>query len=241
MKKLILLCFLLITFKNHSQEPNPDLFKTWYLHSITIDDVDYSPNDYGYYPDIQLNQTSEGVIFYIADPLNVSCSFEYVSFFTNPTSFQLPNSIVCLPLQTCLDGPEGPCSQIYCMHADYYYDTILTALNYTLTINEDETQTLTVTNENGDVAQYGSERLLSTTNFVATNLRVYPNPATEILFITSETDLIEKIAVYSINGKLVLSEKENVNQLDVSSLSNGLYFVEITSENGTAIQKFIKQ
>ena len=47
----------------------------------TIDDVDYSPNDYGYYPDIQLNQTSEGVIFYIADPLNVSCSFEYVSFF----------------------------------------------------------------------------------------------------------------------------------------------------------------
>ncbi|HBY66315.1 MAG TPA: hypothetical protein DEG69_00210, partial [Flavobacteriaceae bacterium] len=69
----------------------------------------------------------------------------------------------------------------------------------------------------------------------------YPNPVSETLFISSENNNIEKLNVYSTNGKLILSEIENTKQLDVSTLSNGLYFVEVTSENGTTVQKFVKQ
>lgn len=82
---------------------------------------------------------------------------------------------------------------------------------------------------------------LSVSENEAVSFKTYPNPVSETLFITSENNLIEKISIYSINGKLVLSEKENVNQLDISALSNGLYFVKITSENGTSVERFVKK
>lgn len=80
---------------------------------------------------------------------------------------------------------------------------------------------------------------ISESNLV--RFKISPNPVSDILYITSENNSIDKISVYSINGQLILSEKENTHQLDVSALSKGLHFVEVTSENGVAVQKFVKQ
>ncbi|WP_083834437.1 T9SS type A sorting domain-containing protein [Aequorivita sublithincola] len=68
---------------------------------------------------------------------------------------------------------------------------------------------------------------------------LYPNPASNILFVKSETS-ISSIKVYNISGQLVLS-KSNVKELNISSLSDGLYIVEIQDFYGnTSIEKLVK-
>ncbi len=71
-------------------------------------------------------------------------------------------------------------------------------------------------------------------------LAIYPNPVSEELFIASEGIVIEKISVYSISGNQVTEASVNVNSIDVSGLSEGLYFIEISSSEGKSVQKFVK-
>jgi len=72
------------------------------------------------------------------------------------------------------------------------------------------------------------------------NIAMYPNPVTETLFISSEGNTIENIKIYSINGNQVIEASPNLNSIDVSSLSEGMYFLEASSSEGQRIQKFVK-
>jgi heat shock protein HslJ len=72
------------------------------------------------------------------------------------------------------------------------------------------------------------------------NIAVYPNPVTDMLFITSEGNTIESIKIYSLDGTQIIEAKSNVISIDVSNLSEGLYFIEISSSEGKSVQKFVK-
>ncbi|MCG2611428.1 T9SS type A sorting domain-containing protein [Flavobacterium sp. SM15] len=72
---------------------------------------------------------------------------------------------------------------------------------------------------------------------------VYPNPINDVLNIeTKQTIKISSINIYNALGQLVLviPNAQNVNKVDVSSLSAGNYFIKINSNKGTANTKFIK-
>lgn len=68
---------------------------------------------------------------------------------------------------------------------------------------------------------------------------IYPNPVSEILQINiSEGLMLKKITVFSILGQqLRISTDQTVN---LSSLSQRAYFVEITTDQGSIIKKVIK-
>ena len=69
---------------------------------------------------------------------------------------------------------------------------------------------------------------------------VYPSPTSGILNIESETT-ITQIEIYSQLGQLVLSNT-NQNTIDISSVSQGIYFINIKDENGTiGTQKIVKK
>ncbi|MAL60007.1 MAG: hypothetical protein CMC14_08175 [Flavobacteriaceae bacterium] len=70
------------------------------------------------------------------------------------------------------------------------------------------------------------------------SFQMFPNPTQNKLFVESVEE-ISKINVYSQLGQLVI-DKEFTNEIDVSSLANGLYFVEVETSFGNGIQKFIK-
>ena len=78
-------------------------------------------------------------------------------------------------------------------------------------------------------------------DFLLTQVIIFPSPVTDTLFITSEGITVEKIIVYSISGKQVIEASANENSIDVSNLSEGLYFIEIFSSERKSVQKFIKQ
>lgn len=69
---------------------------------------------------------------------------------------------------------------------------------------------------------------------------LHPNPTTGILNIESETT-ITQIEVYDLLGQLVVSNS-NQNIIDISSVSQGIYFVKIKDENGNVgTQKVVKK
>ena len=90
-----------------------------------------------------------------------------------------------------------------------------------------------------------------TTEFVATlgnesfafnNFNYFPNPVKNTLSISNDST-ISKIEITSILGQTMLSKKVNELQteIDLSSLSNGIYFVKATSEGQEKTVKIIKE
>lgn len=82
----------------------------------------------------------------------------------------------------------------------------------------------------------------SVTNFVESNMAVYPNPANN--YITIENAGVVNVDFYDISGRAVKSVN-NVspnNQINVSDLNSGLYIIEITdADNNRSIGRFKKQ
>ena len=59
---------------------------------------------------------------------------------------------------------------------------------------------------------------------------LYPNPATNTIFISSELSTsIEEINIYNLLGQKVLYKSGETSKIDVSSLSKGLYIIELVT------------
>jgi len=80
----------------------------------------------------------------------------------------------------------------------------------------------------------------NTENNLEGKARVFPNPASETITISS-TKEIQSVEIYDVNGRLVLSQKDLSSKIDISNLDTGLYFVEIMIDDKQIIEKLIKQ
>ncbi len=67
---------------------------------------------------------------------------------------------------------------------------------------------------------------------------IYPNPVKDFLNIKS-TQQLDKIELYNTDGKRIFSET-NPKKIDLSNEAAGVYFINITLNNKTSIQKLIK-
>ena len=76
------------------------------------------------------------------------------------------------------------------------------------------------------------------------NVMIFPNPAKDMLTIQS-SDNIYQLRVYSATGQLIETKKSIPNSnmlLDIKDLANGIYLLQIASENGgKQTLKFIKE
>ena len=71
---------------------------------------------------------------------------------------------------------------------------------------------------------------IQTNNFDSEFL-IYPNPATNKLFITSNNGLkIETVNIYNQFGQIVLKRNEIRENIDISTLVQGIYIIEVTSD-----------
>ena len=72
------------------------------------------------------------------------------------------------------------------------------------------------------------------------SLSIYPNPAKDQLFVETEM-AVEEISVYDVFGRQQLAISGQQSAVDVSNLSNGVYFVKVKSENNEVVKRFIKK
>jgi hypothetical protein len=74
--------------------------------------------------------------------------------------------------------------------------------------------------------------ICSETNAMGNELRLYPNPVTNVLNIVSESESIGNVEVMDINGKrlIVTSIDKASTELDLSHLAPGMYFVKVNEK-----------
>jgi hypothetical protein len=81
---------------------------------------------------------------------------------------------------------------------------------------------------------------LATNKFYA-----YPNPASHLLTISGSNRMlhVENIQILSLEGRLLLQQKptNEIAQVDISALPQGMYLCKISNGNQQQIIKFIKQ
>ena len=67
---------------------------------------------------------------------------------------------------------------------------------------------------------------------------VYPNPAHDIVFVGANNDSpVQHIELYDITGQLIFTSTET--EINVSTLPKGVYFISISIENQTFIEKIV--
>ena len=75
----------------------------------------------------------------------------------------------------------------------------------------------------------------------AATFNIYPNPVSDKLVIETEAT-IEAVTIYTVTGVMVYSEVDfNNNTIDVTDFANGVYIMKVRTENGEAVQRFIKK
>jgi outer membrane protein assembly factor BamB len=77
---------------------------------------------------------------------------------------------------------------------------------------------------------------------IESQIKIYPNPATNILNIESTyNSKLESVVVLDILGRKVLEQKGNKSQINIEVLEQGMYQLQITSEGKQYSSKFIKE
>ncbi|TRW25206.1 T9SS type A sorting domain-containing protein [Flavobacterium zepuense] len=81
--------------------------------------------------------------------------------------------------------------------------------------------------------------VLNTRDFVVDqSVKIYPNPANAVINIQTDS-AINSMQLYDIQGRLLQAISGNGNKaiVDVSGRAKGLYFLKITTEKGTKVEK----
>jgi hypothetical protein len=75
------------------------------------------------------------------------------------------------------------------------------------------------------------------------NVQLYPNPTEDILTIEVFGTNLQQLIVTDLNGKILSKQHAfgNTNSLNVKNLSAGVYLVNIETENGVLVRRFVKR
>ena len=75
----------------------------------------------------------------------------------------------------------------------------------------------------------------SVNEMVATTMSVYPNPATEVLYVNAEN--LKSVEIYDMTGRNVLTTTLSV--IDLRDVATGVYFVTVRNENAAKTTKLV--
>ena len=82
--------------------------------------------------------------------------------------------------------------------------------------------------------------LLSISEVNALKIKIYPNPTSGELRVMSDELRVTSVEVFDIYGRKQKAESRKQNEINISNLAAGLYFVRITTEMGEVIRKITK-
>ncbi|ESU27239.1 hypothetical protein FLJC2902T_22130 [Flavobacterium limnosediminis JC2902] len=95
-----------------------------------------------------------------------------------------------------------------------------------------------------NIIRLNSSRL-SSSEFNNTDMRVYPNPVTDNLYIQFPNNMneidIDELEVFDVTMKKIDFDGLNNDVIDVSDFSSGVYLLKVKTENSIFTSKFVKR
>ena len=92
-----------------------------------------------------------------------------------------------------------------------------------------------------EIYKYNLDSALSIPELTNSTIRIYPNPATDVINIDVPENLKYHTNIYDLNGRLVSSSK-NKSVIEIQALPLGVYLIEITDldSDRKVVEKIIK-
>ena len=92
-----------------------------------------------------------------------------------------------------------------------------------------------------EIYKYNLDSALSIPELTNSTIRIYPNPATDVINIDVPANLKYHTNIYDLNGRLVSSSK-NKSVIEIQALPLGVYLIEITDldSDRKVVEKIIK-
>jgi len=221
---------------------DPDLFQTWYLYQMEFESGDIVIID-GWQP-----YAGNPTIPQISPSISIENTLEFNGFGICNTFegvFEAPDAD-CFPTILTLSQTTNGCGLYEDMlEGDFigFFAPDFASACFTITSEGDGFQTLILDGSIFSTYTFRNTPLLSSDDFTQSEISMYPNPASDKLFISSQTSVgIQKVSIYSLEGKMIVQKDHNLDYIDISLLSAGIYFLEIGFENGKLnTRKFIKK
>jgi hypothetical protein len=87
----------------------------------------------------------------------------------------------------------------------------------------------------------GNYPLTSVSEILPIDFKIYPNPSSDLIkFKNNGNENSYKVNIYDIYGRIIISNSNSPEELNISSLSKGQYIVQIISEDNNFNEVFIK-
>ena len=228
--KIVFIVLAILIYKGGLAQ-DPDIFQTWYLTDYIQDlggEFDVSDVDPPIVPSLTISTT--------LDFTGVGACNTFSGTFTY-------DSVHDLFYTQTFSSTNRACE--YQSHTDFevnyfsYFDGPGYEVFYAIENGSSGEQLLYM--DIGNSILNLSNVQLSNPSFDLDRILVYPNPTSEVLFISSEGAAVQTIAIYDPLGQLIREQTGEVTQVDVSALPQGVYFMEINFDDGKTVQKFIKK
>ena len=210
---------------------DPQLFEnTWYLQKVVIDGETFFPPHNSEVSNVRLEIWEDHF-----DTVVCAILFGEISNVDNTsiTAFAIGATLLDCNLQVNYIF-EG-------IYFGFYGNLPVQTFQYTIQPGANDDLLLTLTNDEGDLTYFGDVVILSIREINNLDVSIYPNPVKDILNIDYDpSDEIQSVDVYSLLGELVKKKEHDINQLDLSSLNSGVYFLKIETVQGMLTKKIIK-
>jgi len=239
MNKLLLIAFMCGVFGT-AKAQHPLLYsETWRLTAIQID---------GILLDIPANSEVANIFLNITDidPLPDTISTTVCNeLFGNVTVFTEPDKLVFTDLvQTLISCDLAANAAFEAIYFDFFFSNEGLELDYEIIellgqrSSEEDIQ-LNILDSEGNKLVYGAGAGANVAEFSNSTLGVYPNPTQEQINWNVPNNLPATARLFAADGKLVRVQNTG-NQMDLSDLPNGIYFLNISNEFGFKVHRVLK-
>ena len=169
----------------------------------------------------------------VVEGLNLCLFPERTKYFTTET-----------PIDTFIDF-EIDLSHFIDTGVDYSYFTIMIKMKMLNNLSFDSEYATAVL----DDLRFEYKGPLSIDDHILNEALIYPNPANNEITIESTTNLsTAKISIIDVSGRLVMNTNENITnitdtkiKINITSLTQGIYFLNIKSGTNTIVKRIVKK
>lgn len=231
MKNLLVLISIFWTINSFSQNPNPDLFQTWYLRYVHSNDL-------------STPYTVSGIVPSIAPTLTISSNLT----FTGTGACNTFNGSYTELSDTSWTSQFGSFSEqgLTCStplldtFEDSYFSFLESQIGWYQITPQGNGLTLIMNNPIFGQALF-QNFALQTNEFYSDAIEIAPIPSNSKIYLNFKQIPISKIQIINLLGQKLKNIMNNFEEIDISELSSGSYILKIYTDTGIITKKIIKE